>query len=112
MTDDALRELKVAVGRLAEDPGDQAIYLAGLGTSPLVDELALDYDDAYRMLASLAPERGLPSQFTSILEEIDEALRRMSHSDDRDVWQVAALSTQEWNAIRDQARTLLASWPD
>lgn len=94
-------QLVSCLDRLAAEPTEQRDYLARLGTWPVLDELALEFDDvvdAYR--ASVTEDA------TSALDELDRVLDSMSS--DEDAWIGDALTADgRWTKVRALAREAL-----
>ncbi|MDK1472356.1 hypothetical protein QNO07_02765 [Streptomyces sp. 549] len=73
------------------------------------DEIALDFDDAFRTADSLAAEKHLSGGAMADLREIDAALAGMGGEENAVRWTPDALSGDEgWAAIRQLARRVLA----
>ncbi|MDQ0847071.1 hypothetical protein [Streptomyces sp. V1I6] len=94
---------------LAADAQTQAAWLDRYGV--MTDEIALDFDHAFRMTEALAAEGHLAEGITADLQEIDMILSRMSDGDNADRWTRDALSTDEegWGRARRLARRLLVA---
>jgi hypothetical protein len=94
---------------LAADAQTQAAWLDRYGV--MTDEIALDFDQAFRMTEALAAEGHLAEGITADLQEIDMILSRMSDGENADRWTRDALSTDEegWGRARRLARRLLVA---
>jgi hypothetical protein len=91
---------------LASSADVQEEYLRGLGTLPLTDELALEFDDAYELFKSSA-DKDRFSAFISRIDEIDELFEGMSAGGNADLWTNEALARGEWAKIREIAKAAL-----
>ena len=97
-----LDQLRAAVARLASSADDQLAYVRQLGSSPSVDELALEFDDFAR--AVLAQPRLLTDEQRMAVENLDRQLDAMSGADRAALWTEAALgSAEEWHEVRRRA---------
>lgn len=74
----------------------------------LIDELALEFDDGFR-LAPIFMERGwLNEASLPVLTQIDEQLDAMSGQHNAHLWDAEALiSRTEWDRVRTLARSAL-----
>lgn len=97
--------LETAVRHLAANPDEQIEYLAGLDTQGNADELALEFDDAYR------PARAqLPLDLSRGLDQLDDLLRSFSGQPNSEEWTLEALSrSSRWAEVRDVARAILGN---
>lgn len=102
--DDVLAPMIAAVSRLAEDSDAQRRYLAQLGVKGQADELALEFDDAYRPARPRLAEQADGPETMSACDELDSAL-----DDDSLSWDPADLDDQRWRAIRALAARVLNS---
>ncbi len=96
-------ELFRRVGRLALPAGEQVAHLERIGAAPLVDALALDFDESMRLVPEFGDLGWLTSSELMQLAAIDNALEEL----DDDLWDVDALRTPEWTAVRDLAQEFL-----
>ena len=97
-----LAALAAALRRLASPATEQVEYLAGLGVADLVDELALEFDDAYRPRLQLLHDVSPDAE--SICAEIDALI-----SSDALGWTFADLDSADWAAVRSAAEAALAA---
>jgi len=99
---ESLAVLAAALRRLASPATEQVEYLANLGVADLVDELALEFDDAYRprlqLLHDVSPDTEV------ICAELDVLM-----SSDALGWTFADLDSADWAAIRSAAGAALAA---
>ncbi|NUS82862.1 MAG: hypothetical protein HOY75_08930 [Streptomyces sp.] len=97
------QRLVATLDTLASNPDKQLDYVHRLGVS--IDELALEFDDAYRLASGKAQE-GLVSDTTlNAINPINEHLRIMTEMGPA-LWTEAALrSAQEWRDLRDLAQS-------
>lgn len=92
---------------LALPADDQAAFVHGLGTAPLVDELALEFHDRVLMGPQFVQEGWLTEFEIAAIQEIDIKLKAMSGSGHEELWILEALRSQEWGEIRSLARAFL-----
>jgi hypothetical protein len=98
-----LRSLREALALLSADAETQ------LAAEPLrwsIDELALEFDDAYRLVPSLVSEYGvrLSENLLGRLSEIDSMLDGMSGAANAPLWTADGVrSRPEWARVRDRA---------
>jgi hypothetical protein len=98
--------LSTAVGHLADPADAQIAYLTDRGLAPLVDELALELDDALH--AALADPALLTVPQREALARLDKTLEHMSGAEHADLWTTAALeNADEWREVRDLAQDVL-----
>ncbi|KOV93331.1 hypothetical protein ADK65_33090 [Streptomyces sp. NRRL B-1140] len=72
------------------------------------DEIALGYDDAFRLAGRLVDEGQLSPEVLPSLQMIDEVFSEMSHVTDVDRWTREALVTDAgWGRARQLAREVL-----
>ena len=104
MTQDNNRsEFRRVVENLSSSAERQASYLEALGTAPSSDELAIEFDDAYRTV--IAQLSGRASQ---LAEELNEMLESMSGEASGHLWTIESLHGEEkWTKVRQLAGTLL-----
>ncbi|MFI6101281.1 hypothetical protein ACIA8G_37530 [Lentzea sp. NPDC051213] len=92
--------LKEAVGRLAMPADAQRAWLESIGTAPLADELALEFDDA------LIRHRAVSTEAAALVARINGLLEDMSGPGP--VWHVDALATApQWAEVRALAQEAL-----
>lgn len=101
---------------LAADAPAQAAWLAEYGV--LTDELALDFDHAFRMAEALVKDGQLDRAVLSDLRQIDALLSAMSGAENSRRWTTDGLSVDEgWSRTRQLARKALVAelgewqWP-
>ncbi|ROP27703.1 hypothetical protein EDD30_0394 [Couchioplanes caeruleus] len=88
--------------------GDAQIAWLGEKGLPLVDELALEFDDGFRLVPTFIERGWLNATALPVLAEIDQHLSFMSGEHNAGLWQVEALARRtEWNQVRMLARTAL-----
>ncbi|HNW92436.1 MAG TPA: hypothetical protein PKM88_05945 [bacterium] len=67
------------------------------------DELALDFNDAWRVVVADVPPEAEP-----MITELDQLLESMSGQDKNELWTDTALKTKpEWALIREKAKRIL-----
>lgn len=95
-----MRDLREVTSRLALDAQSQFDYLSQLGTAPMVDELALEFDDAYNTVAELRARDELSDHAVRALDEVNSALSAIPE----ELWTEQALRTApEWQRVRELA---------
>ncbi|WKX74015.1 hypothetical protein [Streptomyces sp. XD-27] len=93
---------------LAADAPVQVAWLVKHDVVP--DEIALDFDHAFRMAETLVEEGQLDRGALPDLREIDVVLRGMSGGENADRWTRGALSIDEgWSQARRLARRVLVA---
>ncbi|MEU2513553.1 hypothetical protein [Streptomyces syringium] len=98
----AVQELLRAVRILASDADVQIEYVQRLGVGP--DEMALEFDDAFRQVAGVTGMGFLPEGVMEAARPIDDQLQRMT-SLPEDVWSKCSVrSSSEWQKLRLLAR--------
>ncbi len=97
-----------ALAVLGADSADQ---LAWIDKHKVVtDELALESDDAFRLIADLRQEEFLDTEALGKLQLIDAVLEEMSGRENAERWSREALATDAgWRQVRTLARDLLVS---
>lgn len=99
-----IAQLVAALQRLAADPAVQTAYLASLGVNPSLDELALEFDDAYRIVQPRFRELGVSPQAIARLARVDDALAKMSGARNAQLWESSALASSDaWAKLRSLA---------
>lgn len=102
-----VRQLERALERLTWDPDQQLEFISRLGVGP--DELALEFDDSFRIASGMADQSMLPSSVMEILRPIDDILAGMTNSGPAE-WTTRAVSeSQTWVSLRDAAQVSLES---
>lgn len=100
-----------AIAVLALPAKSQIAWLQSLGLPGeprFADELALEFDDGYRLLPQFVRNDWLASQVIEPLAGLDTLLEAMSASGNADLWTVEALaSSPQWEEARCKARSIL-----
>lgn len=100
-----------SIAILAMDTQTQVDWLNSLGlpgTAALADELALEFDDGYRLLPAFLANGWLKQDSAEALEEVARALTAMSGRENEAVWAVESLaSDSRWEEVRQLARKAL-----
>ncbi|WP_284528463.1 hypothetical protein [Microbacterium sp. T2.11-28] len=91
--------LRSALARLGAPADEQLNYLRGLGVEGSLDELALEFDDAYRPLADVVGLRPDRPDVAKLLRQLDSAL-----ASDALRWAADDIYSDEWESIRRLAR--------
>jgi hypothetical protein len=104
----ALSQLLRAVARLALAPEVQRDYLRRSGVGGSADELALDLDDAARLLDELEGADWIEPERAAAVRRIDGMLNAMSGPPSAALWEPGALSAApEWAEVRAAAQEFL-----
>ena len=75
-----------------------------------IDELALDFHDAYLMCSQMLQRREITDESFAALTALDQQLTSMSGQERCQLWTEDALySSQEWVCVRSLARNALGS---
>ncbi|MFE9133089.1 hypothetical protein [Streptomyces sp. NPDC007355] len=102
------RILIEAVVVLAATAQDQADWLDTHEVAP--DEIALAFDDAFRLAGRLAEDGQLSGDVLPLLEMIDEVFSEITQDSSVDRWTQAALFTDPgWERARHLARDILTA---
>jgi hypothetical protein len=94
-------QVRSALQLLAAAPEEQIEHLEHLGTLPLLDELALEFDDARPLVRSLIERGKLAPTMEALVGEIEARLCEMAS--DRNLWSEAALTGTQWQELRSLA---------
>lgn len=103
----AAESLKDSVSRLASEPPEQLAYLQHLGTYPLTDELALEFDDAFLLSDQLVSAGRLSDAVRRQLARIDALLDELSDGEEENWLPPALESDRRWQEVRELARSIL-----
>ena len=104
--DDArlLDRLSVAVQNLAATPAAQIANLYALGMKDSADELALEFDDVYRVFQLRSVSIGIPPSIIENLTILDDLLQKMSGPLQAHQWTWKSLEDSvSWSAVRSIA---------
>ncbi len=72
------------------------------------DELALNFDDAFRLSDQLEASGYLTRQQVEALERVDKLLEEMTNRHESSLWTLESLrANPDWQAIRAEARSAL-----
>lgn len=98
-----LNELQVeAIKSLASNSDIQRKYLKDLGSFPITDELALEFDDAFHNIDQL-------SSNDPILKEISKLNKLLDSLDTNEgTWLESALDSKHWSEIRNLAKSIFS----
>ncbi len=91
-------EILEKIENLSLSSEKQIKYLKDLGTYPSLEELALEFDDAYR------PLKGRVSE---VIEKLNFLLDKLSDSEDVNIWETSSLNSAPWLEIRELSRNIL-----
>jgi hypothetical protein len=103
-----------AVAVLASDAEVQVAWLsrAFAESQAVVDELALEFDNGFRLLPGFVDRGWIDPVAMPALAELDEQLDVMSGDHNRTLWNAEALATRpEWDRVRILARAALILLP-
>ena len=95
---------------LASNSNVQRDYLRKIGTFPSADELALEFDDAYRPFIGQI-DSDFPSSILIGLNQINSLFDLYSDMKDKTIWSEASLDTNLWLEVRDIANSILKKIP-
>jgi hypothetical protein len=100
-----------SVAVLALPAEDQVRWLNSIGfrgESALADELAMEFDDGFRLLPQFVEHGWIPAAAAGKLGRLDSLLAAMSGPENVDVWHVSALAHADaWAAVRQCATSVL-----
>jgi hypothetical protein len=97
-----------SVAVLALPAEAQTEWLRGNGVYPSTDELALTFDDGFRLTPIFLDRGWLNARALPVLVELNEHLDAMSAGTNADLWHADSLpGGTEWNRVREWARTAL-----
>lgn len=100
-----IERLLITLRALAASPGEQLERFPDLVAKP--DELALDFDDAYRLLQQCR-QLELSAAQRDAVAAVDHILDQMSGPEHGVLWTEAAVgSAPEWERVRGAARAAL-----
>jgi hypothetical protein len=100
--------LVATLGHLAAEPVGQKAYLISIGVEGSADELALEFDDAYRPLIPHMAELKISGLAIAKLARLNDVLTEMSGADHLELWETAALETSNnWSQIRRLATEII-----
>lgn len=94
-------DLMMSVERLAAPGDSQVAWLRRLGTYPMLDELALDFEYEFGRL------RGSEGALVEALAVLDGQVSSMSGPPNESLWLPNALDGEEWKRVRELARRAL-----
>ena len=95
-----------ALKRLAAPAWEQRSYLASLGVLPLVDELALEFDDLVAFVPRLLEDGHLTRRQAEAIYAVDHKLTEMSRPDGP--WDEADLGNHpDWADVRSLANAAI-----
>ncbi|MFE1953760.1 hypothetical protein ACFW9D_25205 [Streptomyces sp. NPDC059524] len=100
-----LHQLHQALDRLAWPAERQIEHLRRWGVGP--DELALEFDDAYRMVPALDSQGILPDDVGARLRQVDSLLEEMSEGADPEWTHEAVTRSPTWDRLRHSAQAAL-----
>ncbi len=101
-----------SVAVLALDAGAQVAWASHLVDDrvALVDELALEFDDGFRLVPTFIERGWINAAALPALTELDEQLGAMSGQHNAHLWDADALTNaSEWDRVRTLARAALAA---
>jgi hypothetical protein len=98
----------VAVLGLPADAQVSWLHRLFADATPVVDELALEYDDGFRLVPTFIELGWLDAAALPALEQLDAQLDAMSGERNAELWHVDALVREEWDRIRSLATEALS----
>ncbi|MEU1050612.1 hypothetical protein ABZ400_36530 [Streptomyces sp. NPDC005897] len=91
-------QLRRSLVHLSWEAEKQVEYINRLAVGP--DELALEFDDAFRVASGMVSEGSLPAPLGNLLAPMDELLSEMTRST-QDEWSIDALGLSvAWQRLR------------
>ncbi|MEV4920791.1 hypothetical protein AB0K47_28780 [Streptomyces tirandamycinicus] len=103
--DASLRQLRASLERLSWPAERQLSHLKSLEVG--ADELALEFDDAFRLVRGQVAEEKLPKLAVEATQPIDDILVRMTNAG-AEIWRSDALANSpEWAELRAQSSQAL-----
>ena len=109
VSEEQLATLWDAVLNLALPASEQLAILKAAGDSRAVDELALDYNDNYWIVADATSRNELTQDELSALRSLDRKLDQMSGEANSGNWTIKALQSYDcWKDVRKLAVAALA----
>ncbi|PKA16513.1 hypothetical protein [Leptospira haakeii] len=102
-----LVELNRTLANLSSDLKTQEEYLKSIGTFPLLDELALEYEDIYYKVVNGEFSFYLTENELKILEEIDAELNLISNKDYEICENLSSEYYNHWDKVRSLAMAAL-----
>ncbi len=109
----ALAELSDTLKHLAAPASEQVAYLRKVGALPLVDELALEYDNVVRLVPELVQKGFISPRQAALMDAVSRKISEMSHRHEESLWLEDALHTREdWEEVRRLASNALSALTD
>ncbi len=108
-------ELVSSVRLLAAEAEEQAklVPFGMYGELVNCDELALNFEDSYLMVAGLVHHSLLSPEAAQRLEALDAQLKAMSGWDKEELWTLRAVRSDPlWERVRELARSALELLPE
>jgi hypothetical protein len=98
-----------SVAVLALEGDAQVAWASDLKTHvALIDELALEFDDGFRLAPTFIERGWLNEAALPVLTQLDKQLNAMSGRHNAELWHAEALTTRaEWDRVRALARLAL-----
>ncbi|MEU6350005.1 hypothetical protein ABZ896_11825 [Streptomyces sp. NPDC047072] len=103
--DVAVRQLEKSLECLSWDASRQIDHVRGLGVGP--DELALDFDDSFRVVSGMIAEGVIPDSLGGPLGSVDAILEDMTRTPEEKWSESAVRNSQVWCDLRVAARKAL-----
>jgi hypothetical protein len=94
---------------IAANRSEQEAYLKKLGTYPLWDEIAFEFDDIFKMLNVENNPFGLPLETLSLLRRINTLFGEMSKSENTEMWYATKLDERAWENLSKLAERTLTT---
>lgn len=106
-THTAVGQLERALDRLSWSPSRQLEHLQRFRLGP--DELALEFDDSYQVVAALVSRGALHKDVAAPLQRVDSLLAEMTDGTDAQWTGDAVAHSPQWDRLRRTAREALDS---
>jgi hypothetical protein len=103
-----LERLVITLGNLAGEASAQIAYVKNIGSGDNADELALEFDDVYRVFEPRMADLNLPDSAAENLVRLNGLLESMGGPQHAELWTSDALrGSENWSAVRRIAANVL-----
>ncbi|MBO3738947.1 hypothetical protein [Actinoplanes flavus] len=97
-----------SVAVLAPEADAQVAWLENIGAAPSAEELALEFDDGFRLAPTFVERRWLNDTAMPASTLLDDQLGAMSGDPNASLWHIDALADRaEWDRVRKLAEAAL-----
>jgi len=104
MESDGIKLLVKSLRVLALNASQQKEYLRDLGTYPSTDEIAIEFDDAFKFfISNNEHEKFEGTKFLLNVNLINDKLDFFSSLEESEIWYVDSLDKEPWCEIRQLA---------